>query len=126
MKVSARKWLRKAESDAISAWREYRARKHPNFDSACFHAQQSVEKCLKGALDALNLPVRRVHDLSILLDDCLAAHANWGKMRYDLELLSQYSILFRYPGEDATRDQSRAALEAMDRCRAIILADLSG
>jgi HEPN domain-containing protein len=125
MKVSARQWLRKAEGDAVSAWRDYRARKHPNYDNACYHAQQSVEKCLKGALDALDLPVRRVHDLSVLLDECLPAHSEWSELRFDLELLSQYSVLFRYPGEDATREQARAALEAMDRCRAIILTDIA-
>lgn len=40
-------WIEKAEADFHSAQREYRARKHPNYDAACFHAQQSIEKYMK-------------------------------------------------------------------------------
>ena len=40
-------WIQKAEGDYVSALREYRARKLPNFDAAGFHAQQCIEKYLK-------------------------------------------------------------------------------
>jgi HEPN domain-containing protein len=43
-------WIEKAEGDFHSALRELRARKNPNYSSACFHAQQCVEKYLKGRL----------------------------------------------------------------------------
>jgi HEPN domain-containing protein len=43
-------WINKAEGDLISAQREYRARNQPNYDSACFHAQQCIEKYLKAWL----------------------------------------------------------------------------
>jgi len=33
-------WIAKAEGDFVSALREFRARKQPNYDSACFHARQ--------------------------------------------------------------------------------------
>jgi HEPN domain-containing protein len=36
-------WVDKAEGDFITATRELRARKSPNFDAACFHAQQCAE-----------------------------------------------------------------------------------
>ncbi|MBU0764543.1 MAG: HEPN domain-containing protein [Bacteroidetes bacterium] len=36
-----KEWIRKADADFHSALREYRARNHPNYDSACFHAQQA-------------------------------------------------------------------------------------
>ena len=35
-----REWVEKAEGDFRSMNRELRARKDPNFDAACFHAQQ--------------------------------------------------------------------------------------
>ena len=35
MKATAREWIEKAEADFLSAGREYRARKRPNFDAAC-------------------------------------------------------------------------------------------
>lgn len=49
-------WVAKAEADYHSALREYRARKHPNYDSAGFHAQQCVEKYLKAFLIFSGLP----------------------------------------------------------------------
>jgi hypothetical protein len=36
MKPVAREWIAKAEADFLSAQREFRARKHPNYDAACF------------------------------------------------------------------------------------------
>ncbi|MEG3864862.1 MULTISPECIES: HEPN domain-containing protein [unclassified Microcoleus] len=39
-------WVDKAEGDFTTALRELRARKSPNYDAACFHAQQCVEKYL--------------------------------------------------------------------------------
>ena len=50
MKVTTREWIEKAEADYVSAGREYRARNRPNFDAACFFAQQCIEKYLKGRL----------------------------------------------------------------------------
>lgn len=47
MKLSAKEWIKKAEGDFQTALREERARKQPNYDAACFHAQQSIEKYLK-------------------------------------------------------------------------------
>jgi len=43
-------WVDKAEGDLITARREYRARKSPNYDAVCFHAQQAAEKYLKAYL----------------------------------------------------------------------------
>jgi hypothetical protein len=34
-------WVAKAEGDYATAGRELRARRHPNYDAACFHAQQT-------------------------------------------------------------------------------------
>lgn len=37
-------WIEKAEGDFLSAQREYRTSSRPNYDAACFHAQQTAEK----------------------------------------------------------------------------------
>lgn len=37
-------WIQKAEGDLATARRELRARTSPNYDTACFHAQQCAEK----------------------------------------------------------------------------------
>ena len=48
-------WVAKAESDLASALRDWRARKAPNYDAACFHAQQCTEKYLKALLQENNI-----------------------------------------------------------------------
>ncbi|HOE01256.1 MAG TPA: HEPN domain-containing protein [Kiritimatiellia bacterium] len=125
MKSAVKAWLCKAEADAISARREFRARKRPNFDSACFHAQQCVEKTIKAILESANCPIRKVHDLVVLLTQCPTGAARTELLRDDLELLSQYAVTFRYPGADATREQAKLAISAMDRCREQLLPLLS-
>ena len=40
-------WIAKAEGDWTTTGRELRARRSPNYDAACFHAQQAAEKYLK-------------------------------------------------------------------------------
>ena len=116
MRSAVKAWLRKAEADAISARREYRARNRPNFDSACFHAQQSVEKTIKALMESHGVPVRKLHDLVLLLAESPRFKSIAELFRDDLELLSQYAVLFRYPGANATKDQARAAIKAMERC----------
>ena len=69
----AREWVAKAEGDFHSCERETRARRYPNYDSACFHAQQCVDKYLKARLQEASLPFPRTHDLDELLDLVLVA-----------------------------------------------------
>ena len=97
--------------------REYRARKQPNHDSACFHAQQCIEKYLNAVLIKKRISFSKVHDLEVLLDLCLAVYPLWEPMRNDMQLLTQYAVQFRYPGESADKEQARKAIEAMKRSR---------
>ncbi len=43
-------WVAKAEADLRTAAREFAVLDAPNYDAACFHAQQSAEKYLKARL----------------------------------------------------------------------------
>jgi len=49
----------KAEGDFIAALTLYRARKHPNYDTACYHTQQCAEKYLKARLEEAGQPIPR-------------------------------------------------------------------
>ena len=60
---------------------------------------------------------RKIHDLEILLQSCLDAYPLWQAMESDVELLTQYAINFRYPGETADKTEAREAFSAMKRCR---------
>ena len=115
MNAQIKEWIAKAEGDCASALREYRARKQPNYDSACFHAQQCIEKYLKAVLIKKRIPFSKIHDLEVLLDLCLAVYPLWEPMRNDMQLLTQYAVQFRYPGESADKEEARQAIEAMKR-----------
>ena len=113
-------WVEKAESDFVSAGREYRARKMPNYDATCFHAQQCVEKYIKGALQAWEVPFAKTHDLTNLLDACLSRHPEWELFRDDFKMLTQYAVVFRYPGESATKEEAKQAVKVATVIREII------
>ena len=66
MKRLVNEWIEKAEGDFHSLEREVRARKNPNYDAACFHAQQCIEKYLKAILEREDAKIRKVHSLPVL------------------------------------------------------------
>jgi HEPN domain-containing protein len=101
----------KAEADFLSAGREYRARKRPNYDPACFFAQQCVEKYLKARLVEASLSFPRTHDLEALLEIVLRVEPFWEELRAALTGLTSYAVAFRYPGDSATRAMARTALQ---------------
>ena len=110
MKPLTDEWVRKAEGDFTAAKREFRARKEPNFDAACFHAQQCAEKYLKARLHESGIPVDRTHNLVHLLDLALPTEPLWEGMRTSLVVLNNYAVVFRYPGEFADRETARDAI----------------
>lgn len=110
MKATTREWIEKAEADFMSAGREYQARNRPNFDAACFFAQQCIEKYLKGRLAEASSPIPKTHDLSVLLDSVVVIEPLWEAARSRMETLTSYATLFRYPGESATRALAKTAI----------------
>jgi HEPN domain-containing protein len=110
MKPAAREWVDKAEADFLSANREYRARNRPNFDATCFFAQQCIEKYLKARLVQSGMTAPRTHDLPALLDNVLPLQPLWEAFRPQCDTLTSYAVVFRYPGESATRDMAKVAL----------------
>jgi len=116
MKPATKAWVQKAEGDFVVAEREFRARKLPNYDDTCFHVQQCIEKYLKARLQEAGEPIPKIHDLSTLLDLVMHLEPLWEPFRTDLEKVSSYAVVFRYPGESADKEDARAALR---KCRAI-------
>jgi len=87
MKPATREWVGKAEADFLSAYREYRAR-----------------------LIEAGKPTPRTHDLPALLDAVLPVEPLWEAFRPQCDTLTSYAVVFRYPGESATRAMAKAAL----------------
>jgi len=96
MKPATRAWVNKAEGDGETARRETRVRKRPNYDAACFHAQQAAEKYLKAVLTEEGRPFPKIHDLVKLSEGCIDRMAHLRLYEADLDVLSRYAIAFRY------------------------------
>lgn len=106
MSYPVEEWVSKAEGDFITAERELRARKAPNYDSACFHCQQCAEKYLKAILQDNNKHIPKIHFLLELLALILKIDTSYEFLKADLEVLEDYSVRFRYPGNFAIKEEA--------------------
>lgn len=120
MKPVTREWIEKAEKDILSARRELHAQKDPNFDLACFLAQQAIEKCFKARLQEASIRFDKTHDLLRLLDQLIPIEPLWDIFRTSLRPLSAYAIVFRYPGRSASKQEARDALEYSMSIRKVV------
>src|SRR5215510_9514451 len=101
-------WVSKAEGDYLTASREIRARKSPNYDAVCFHCQQCAEKYLKAVLQENKKHIPKIHYLLELMALIMKFDTSYEFLRADLESLEDYSVRFRYPGEFAEKDEAGA------------------
>ena len=103
-------WLEKAEGDYTSAQPELRARKRPNYDAACFHAQQCAEKYLKACLQEAGVRIPRTHDLAAMITLLPKPDLEWTALQTPVLRLSAYAVEFRYPGQSADKSAAQRAL----------------
>jgi HEPN domain-containing protein len=114
-------WLAKAEADFATARRELRARKCPNYDAVCFHAQQCAEKMLKGALCENGVYFSKSHDLVRLLELLASKYPHLELLRPLCSDLTAFAVEFRYPGENATKEVARLAAKNAETIRQQLL-----
>lgn len=124
MNPITKEWVRKAEGDWATATREARARKRPNPDAVCFHAQQCVEKYLKARLHHAGIACPRTHDLEAVLAMLLPVEPLWAPWRIPLASLSYFAVVTRYPGDEATKTQAKDAVKLCRQVRAAVRASL--
>lgn len=105
-------WVAKAEGDFITAGRELRARKEPNYDAACFHCQQCAEKYLKAVLQANGKHIPKIHDLIELMALCLKIDPTLEMLRADLIMIERFSVRVRYPGTIAEKEDATESYQA--------------
>jgi HEPN domain-containing protein len=117
MKPLTAEWVSKAEGDYICVQREWRARKQPNYDALCFHAQQCAEKYLKACLQESAVPFAKTHNLTALMEQLLPCNPMLETLRDSLLQLNIYSVAFRYPGESALREDARSARSLCESVR---------
>lgn len=110
MTETVREWITKAEGDFRTACREFEVADFPNFDAVCFHAQQCVEKLMKGLLIANGDVPSKTHDL-LYLSDLLKPHLSEPLGPEDeIKYLTRAAVDFRYPGESADREEAEESL----------------
>ncbi|MGD0694563.1 MAG: HEPN domain-containing protein [Terriglobia bacterium] len=118
--TDARGWFGKADNDLKSV-RILLEAEGP-FDSACFHAQQAVEKYLKGVMVLAEVAFPFTHDLEELQEIGAAKVRGWPFVGLELSLLTDYAVELRYDfAFSPDRQQVVDALELAERVRALVL-----
>lgn len=90
-------FFRKGDSDLADARRTLVS--DGPYDTACFHAQQAVEKYLKAYLAWKGQPIPRTHDLEELQTLCVAQAQLTDLAKLDLTELTAYAVELRYDAE---------------------------
>ncbi|MBF0628693.1 MAG: HEPN domain-containing protein [Magnetococcales bacterium] len=104
-------WIKKADHDLITA-RAVLSLPHGPTDTPCFHAQQAVEKALKGVLTFHGVPFGRTHDLLVLFDQVVEWIPEIIPFEAACGSMGDYAVEARYPGESVEPDRSDA-MEAL-------------
>ena len=91
-------WLQKANHDLLSAERLLRG-DPPLLDTTVYHCQQASEKALKAYLTFKDIPFEKVHDLTVLVEQCKEIDSTFGQLEDIAETLTPYATAFRYPGD---------------------------
>jgi HEPN domain-containing protein len=116
MNPAVAEWVSKAEGDFVTAGRELRARKAPNYDAVCFHCQQCAEKYLKAVLQANNKHIPKIHFLLELLALIMKFDSSYEMLRADLETLEDFSVAFVIPAILQKRIKHRALIKPRRLC----------
>lgn len=120
MKPETAEWIEKAEGDFRTAEREKSTAEYPNYDAACFHAQQCAEKYLKARLVEAEKDFPKTHDLSAILNLVLPLEPLWETLREDLERLTDLGVEVRYPGTTADLEDADEAMRTAQQVRQLV------
>jgi HEPN domain-containing protein len=120
MNPAVDEWVAKAEGDFLTAGRELRVRKSPNYDAVCFHAQQCAEKYLKAMLQENDKHIPKIHNLIELMLLCEEIDNSFEMLRADLVTMERFSVRVRYPGKFAEKDEAQSAYVAAETARKFI------
>ena len=117
----ARDWFRRGNED-IEACRILLGHES-QYGLVCFHAEQAIEKYLKGFLGLLSADIKKTHELDDLVGQCISLMPMPELEQFDLEKLSSYAVAPRYDSSFcAAVDVAEQALENALKVREIVLA----
>jgi len=116
--TSVEAWLYKANNDLKSA-SKLLGGDDPVLDTAIYHTQQCAEKALKGYLAFKSQPLKKTHDIELLVEICSALDGEFEALYDYSENLTPYATAFRYPDIYLEPDYDEV-LEAIDMARKIL------
>lgn len=119
MKKITGEWIKKAEEDYLVATRELNAEPCVTYP-VCFHAQQCIEKYMKAILQENEIEFDKIHDLDVLLQQCLDFIPELENYRDELVKLSTYAVDIRYPGFDIIEEEVNECVRIMEKLREVI------
>jgi len=110
------RWLAKAKNDLRTS-ETILAIDNPITDTACFHAHQCVEKCLKAFLTSSGVHIERTHDLTRLVELCRKKDPGFEQLRPTAVLLADYAVASRYPDDwrEIPLDEATQALAGANK-----------
>lgn len=94
----AKEWFAKATDDELSI-KDILNDREGSPNTVCFLCQQMAEKYLKGYLVFYNIEFPKIHQLDKLINLCKKEDKQFEKLRKEAELLSEFYISARYPGD---------------------------
>lgn len=112
-------WIGKAENDLAAAYLLADS-EAPLPDQLGFFCQQAAEKYLKAFLVADGQMPPRIHDIDTLLDICVAIDAAFDPLRPIVVGLSEFAVIFRYPGEWSDLVTANHALTQAEQVRLLV------
>lgn len=110
-------WVKKAEEDWTGIVRLRAGGLEEVADLVAFLAQQCAEKYLKALIQKENTEPPRLHHLPALLDFLLLAYPGLEALRIPCERLTPYAVGFRYPGEEASPEDAKEAIDLAQEIR---------
>ena len=123
--IKFQEWSEKAQEDLQSA---HILSKHNGAPAiVAFHAQQVVEKYLKGFLVFKNQPFEKTHHLDDLLRQCMKLEADFAQFSNEVSVLNDYYIEARYPTdfrEDIPLNEAKATLEKAEKIRDAVVSKI--
>ncbi len=117
-------WVSKAENDYQAALDLAKRRKQPLPDHIAYDCAQCAEKYLKAFLIRHNQPFRYRHDLLDLSTRCQNVDRDFRLIDDPLIILNRWSSEIRYPGVQATVEDSKDAIKAIKVVRKFVRAKL--
>jgi len=115
-------WFKKADNDLKSIENNLKSEDPPT-DTICFHAQQAIEKYIKGALIYFGEHITKTHDLVNLLTSIAGYITELEDLEDEFHEITRYGVEVRYPDlfYEPTLEESRQVYETALKVKEIVL-----